>query len=511
MQSFLIIDYGSQYTELITRRLRELGVYAEVISHQASKPDSDTKVVGVILSGGPDSVGENNSRTLPSWVLGLNVPVLGICYGMQLLNQAFNGKVHTGTTREYGKAQVNFKTESILFKGCQSSSTVWMSHGDSCLIDQAEFKEIARSQSDVLSAISHDSKPLYGLQFHPEVYHSQEGTKVLKNFVFEICHANKEWNSQSIYEECCEKIQSTMPGDSKVLMAVSGGVDSSIAYALMVKTLGSERVVGVMVDHGLLRHDEATKVKKSFEVAGIKPPHLIDARDDFLSALKGVSDPEQKRKIIGKKFIDAFEAFSEKQSGITHLGQGTLYSDVIESAGGGSGSHKIKSHHNVGGLPEHMKLKLLEPFRHLFKDEVRKVGYEIGLSKELIERHPFPGPGLAVRILGEITAERVTVLQKVDNLFIKALWESNLYHTPWQAFAVLLPVKSVGVMGDQRTYAHCAALRAVGSTDGMTAEVSELPMQFLTDTARKIVSEVKEVNRVVYDITSKPPGTIEWE
>lgn len=514
-EGILVLDYGSQYTLLIARRLREIGVYAEVIDGSASSPTEGFKVHGVILSGGPDSVSDLGSRSLPSWVLENSYPVLGICYGMQLLVESFGGKLTSGESREYGKSELTLEKDLTglgkqLFNGAGSVHTVWMSHGDHMSSLPTEFSCAARTNDDVVAAIYHTSRPIYGLQYHPEVHHSDFGRELLTNFATDICKSPKNWLISSMLDATIETVRKTV-GDGNVLVACSGGVDSSVAVALMTKALGPEKVTGIFVDNGLLRKDEVPWVSTQLRAMGVDL-HVVDAKEKFYSKLKGLSEPEQKRKAIGYTFIEVFEAFATEHKGeFTHLGQGTLYPDVIESAGHGAGSKVIKSHHNVGGLPEKLALELVEPFRFLFKDEVRKIGRELGLSPDLVDRHPFPGPGLGVRIPGEISEEKVKILQLADEIFINALKRENLYDKVWQAFAVLLPVKSVGVMGDNRTYQWALALRAVEATDGMTANVGRLPLDFLTDVSSQIVRKVDGINRVLYDITSKPPGTIEWE
>ena len=518
----LVLDYGSQYTLLIARRLREIGLYAEIIDGAREKPPEDFHFHGIILSGGPDSVNEEGSRQLPAWVLESKKPILGICYGLQLLAQEFGGKLRSGTLREYGKAQLNLDVDhgcwaSELFSKLPKQQTVWMSHGDDVENITEEFSIIGRTGDGVVAAVAHKEHPYLGFQFHPEVQHSEQGAELLKLFVSEICKAPLNWQSDEVVEATLNYVKDTV-GDGKVLMAVSGGVDSTVAVALMTKALGHDRVTAVFVDHGLLRKDEAPWVKEKIESLGVNLIVLNRAKE-FYQALDGVSDPEQKRKIIGLKFIEEFEQYAKANEGYTHLGQGTLYPDVIESAGHGAGAKVIKSHHNVGGLPDRLHLELVEPFRFLFKDEVRQVGRKIGISDELVDRHPFPGPGLAVRILGAIEEEKVKILQEADAIFIKLLREtagvyntsSSLYNEVWQAFAVLLPVKTVGVMGDNRTYQWTCALRAVTATDGMTAGVGNLPLDFLVKASDEIVRKVDGINRVVYDITTKPPGTIEWE
>ena len=510
----LVLDYGSQYTLLIARRLREIGLYAEIIDGSRDAAPEDFNYHGVILSGGPDTVTDDDARRLPRWVMESGKPILGICYGMQLLALEFGGQLRSGHLREYGKAELKIDRTvegwaSEALKSLPESQTVWMSHGDDVEDVAGEVSVIGRTSDNVVAAVAHKEKPYMGLQFHPEVQHSDHGKELLEVFVKDICKASLNWQADEVVQATLDYVKGTVK-DGKVLMAVSGGVDSTVAVALMTQALGHDQVTAVFVDHGLLRKDEAAWVKEKIEGMGVNL-EVLNRVDEFYSALAGVSDPEKKRKIIGLKFIEEFEKYAKEHPGYTHLGQGTLYPDVIESAGHGSGAKVIKSHHNVGGLPERLHLDLVEPFRYLFKDEVRIVGRKIGISAELVDRHPFPGPGLAVRILGEIEAEKVRILQDADQIFIDKLREKGLYKEVWQAFAVLLPVKTVGVMGDNRTYQWTCALRAVTATDGMTAGVGDLPMEFLVSVSDEIVRKVDGINRVVYDITTKPPATIEWE
>ncbi|MBP9707974.1 MAG: glutamine-hydrolyzing GMP synthase [Oligoflexales bacterium] len=513
-EGILVLDFGSQYSLLIVRKLRELGVYAEMIDGQALKKPEGFKAFGIILSGGPDSVSDVGSRKFPLWVVNEKVPVLGICYGMQLLADAFSGKVESGGLREYGSAHLQLSAEgknSLLFAGIKKNDLqVWMSHGDHVASMGDGFSILAETDAGVLAAMSNESERLYGLQFHPEVHHSRCGQALLANFCFKICQTPQNWKTQNLLKSLLEQIKHQV-GSGRVLIAVSGGVDSTVAAALIARALRPEQIHAVLVDTGMLRKNEAQWVAEWLGKLGLKHFDVLNRQKVFLDALQGIVDPEEKRKIIGRTFIQEFENFTNAGQGFTHLAQGTLYPDVVESAGHGAGSKVIKSHHNVGGLPERLQLKLLEPFRFLFKDEVRKLGVEIGLPQELVYRHPFPGPGLGIRILGEVSESMLNMLREADYIFIEALRQEGLYDKTWQAFAVLLPVKSVGVMGDNRTYQYTLALRAVNAVDGMTASVSDLGIGFLSKVADKIVRHVEGINRVVFDVTTKPPATIEWE
>lgn len=513
-EGILILDYGSQYTLLIARRLRELGVYSEIIDGTSSQPLADFKFHGIILSGGPDTATDVGARGLPAWVTESTKPILGICYGMQLLAGLSGGTLRSGHRREYGRAQLLLNLDEAPayarpFAQLPALQTVWMSHGDDVADRSGTYAILGKTTDGVVAFTAHRERPWIGLQFHPEVHHSDEGAALLKIFIQDLCQAPLNWDAGCMLEAAVLKVRENV-GDGKVLMAVSGGVDSTVAAALLTRALGHEKVHAVFVDHGLLRKDEAQWVGENLNSLGVQLTSL-DCSELFYGALRGVTDPEEKRKIIGRTFIEVFEKFAHEQSGFTHLGQGTLYPDVIESAGHGSGAKVIKSHHNVGGLPEKLHLKLVEPFRFLFKDEVRTIGRSLGIASELVDRHPFPGPGLAVRILGAIEPEKVRVLQEADDIFIRRLRAENLYHSVWQAFAVLLPVKSVGVMGDNRSYQEVCALRAVTASDGMTAGVGDLPISFLVSVGDEIVRKVHGINRVVYDVTTKPPATIEWE
>ncbi|MFZ4619857.1 MAG: glutamine-hydrolyzing GMP synthase [Bacteroidota bacterium] len=509
-ESILILDFGSQFTQLIARRVRELNVYCEI--HPFNVPFEKITTFapkGIILSGGPSSVYSNDAPIPDKRIYELGLPVLGICYGLQLIAYQNGGEVNKAPRREFGRAQLLMDDHSDIFKHLESQTEVWMSHGDEVTTMPAGFEKIAHSENAGICAIRNSAKRIYGIQFHPEVVHSKDGKKVLQNFVKEICGCSGNWNADSFIESAIADIRAKV-GNKKVLCALSGGVDSSVAAVLLHKAIG-EQLFCIHIDNGLMRRGESEQVIKTFRDEYHIALDFVDGTELFLSRLKGVSDPEQKRKIIGKTFIDIFEVEAKKVEGAEFLAQGTLYPDVIESVSFKGPSQTIKSHHNVGGLPEKMNLKLIEPFRELFKDEVRAVGRKLGLSDYLIDRHPFPGPGLAIRVLGEITRERLEVLKSADEIFIGELRKQNLYNFTWQAFTVLLPVQSVGVMGDERTYENTIALRAVTSVDGMTADWAHLPYEFLADVSNRIINEVRGINRVVYDISSKPPATIEWE
>lgn len=510
----LIIDFGSQFTQLIARRIRESHNYCEV--HPYHKINSallnQLQPKGIILSGGPDSVTQNTAYAIPDKVFEYGCPILGICYGEQLMCRQLGGIVSTSQRHEYGKAHLNIIGESPLLHDIASDNLqVWMSHADKVQSLPDGFSAIATSDNAPFAAIQHKSKNFYGVQFHPEVTHTLIGQKLLNNFTNRICGMQGNWNMHSFSQAAIDDIRHQV-GDSHAICALSGGVDSAVTAALIHQAI-TENLTCIFVDTGLMRSHEGEQIKQIFLSHYNIPLIAYDGEAEFLAALKGVEDPEQKRKIIGKLFIDIFENLADKLPvNAEFLAQGTLYPDVIESISPlGGPSVTIKSHHNVGGLPEHMQLKLLEPLRMLFKDEVRALGIELGLPRELIGRHPFPGPGLAVRILGEVTKERCDILRQADKIYIEELRRNDLYDKIWQAFAVLLPIKSVGVMGDNRTYDNVCALRAVTSSDGMTAESFEFPPYFLARVATRIVNEVSGINRVVYDCTSKPPATIEWE
>ncbi|MEJ2101812.1 MAG: glutamine-hydrolyzing GMP synthase [Desulfobacterales bacterium] len=507
----LIIDFGSQYNQLIARRVRENHVYCLIepptIRAGAIK---DLDCEGIILSGGPSSIYEKNSPKIDPEVFKLNIPILGICYGMQFMVAALGGSVERAARREYGFAELNIKSQTGIFEGIHKDTQCWMSHGDSIEQLPDGFRILASTENTSVAAVAHRNRRLIGLQFHPEVAHTPMGKKMLQNFLFGVCGCKRSWSMKSFAREAVGNIRQAV-GDKKVILGLSGGVDSSVTAMLLQKSIRNQ-LTCIFVDNGLLRKNEAGKLKTTLRRHLNISIRFVSARSRFLKALAGVTDPEKKRKIIGRIFMEVFEAEAKKIKGAEFLAQGTLYPDVIESMSAfGGPTSVIKSHHNVGGLPRKMKLKLIEPLRYLFKDEVRLLGKELGLPDDLVWRQPFPGPGLAVRVLGEVTVKRLRILREVDDLLLEEIKNAGYYKKLWQSFAVLLPLKSVGVMGDQRTYEHIIAIRAVNSRDAMTADWAKLPHGLLGKISNRIINEVDGVNRVVYDISSKPPSTIEWE
>jgi len=508
--TIIILDYGSQYTQLIARKIRELEVHSIILPYDYSIDQiKKYNVKGFVLSGGPSSVYEKNAPFLNDNIFTYDVPILGICYGFQLLVKYFDGLVESSKRAEYGSSNILFESSSGLFNTIQTKNTVWMSHGDKVSKIPQDWEITSKSENNIISSAQNINNKLFGVQFHPEVMHTHNGKKIIHNFLFDICKANPDWTASEFISQQLVNIRDTV-GNSNVICALSGGVDSTVVACLLKKALG-QKVTCVFVDHGLLRKNEAEEVMDMYNKYLNLDVILLNKSDEFIEALNDVKDPEVKRKIIGNKFIKEFENFSLKLKNVKFLAQGTLYPDVIESGGYGKVADKIKSHHNVGGLPDKMKFKLIEPVNELFKDEVRKIGQELGIPVEFIMRHPFPGPGLGIRILGSITEERLNILKDADKIFIQILKDSGYYNKIWQAFCVLLPIKTVGVMGDKRTYDNVICLRMVTSVDGMTADWFDLPPDILKLCSNKIVNEVKGVNRVVMDVTSKPPGTIEWE
>jgi GMP synthase (glutamine-hydrolysing) len=506
----LILDFGSQYTQLIARSIRSLNVYCEI--HPYNVSPSTIRALGpraIILSGSPFSVNQADAPKPDAMIWDLDIPILGICYGMQLITDHFGGKVVKSDKKEYGHAIVNILNQSNILGGLSEAEQVWMSHGDAVIDIPSGFVSIANTTNSPNAAIANDSKHIYAIQFHPEVVNTPCGLEIFRNFLFNITGMPADWTAGSFIHDTVEHIRSVV-GTEQVILGLSGGVDSSVAAALLYKAIGKQ-LIPIFVDTGCMRYQESVRVQAMFTALTGFEILYVDAADLFMKRLEGVSNPEEKRKIIGATFIEVFDQEASRYPNVSFLAQGTLYPDVIESVSFKGPSATIKSHHNVGGLPEKMNMKLIEPLRELFKDEVRNVGRELGLSNDLIRRHPFPGPGLAVRIIGDVTPEKVSLLQAIDEIFINELHTWNLYDSTWQAFAVLLPIQSVGVMGDERTYDNVCALRAVNSVDGMTADWTELPYEFLKRVSNRIINEVVGINRVVYDISSKPPATIEWE
>ena len=511
IDTILVLDFGSQYTQLIARRVRESNVYSEIYPWDIDENKiKNLNPKGIILSGGPNSVTESYTPRAPQCIFDLNIPILGICYGMQTLAEQMGGNVESVAHKEFGHAELEIVSDSRLFNKLNKKTNVWMSHGDQVQDLPDDYELLASTSTAPIAAMQHKKLPIYAIQFHPEVTHTDDGKIIIENFLFDICHACADWKIDDLIDQRIKEIKEIVKKD-KVLLGLSGGVDSSVTAALLHKAIG-KNLTCVFVDNGLLRKGEATQVMKTFKDNMNLNVIKSDSQDVFLRHLENIDDPEQKRKVIGRTFIDIFDSEAIKLKNIKFLAQGTIYPDVIESSGSESNEARvIKSHHNVGGLPDEMKLDLVEPLRDLFKDEVRNMGIELGIPKEMLERHPFPGPGLGVRIIGEITKEKISILQEADSIFIEELIREGLYDKVSQAFAVLLPVKSVGVVGDERRYAEVIGLRAVETVDFMTARWAHLPYEFLEHVSNRIVNEIEEVSRVVYDISSKPPATIEWE
>ncbi len=508
-ETIIILDFGSQYTQLIARRIRENKVFCEIVPfNQSPESYKEKNLKGIVLSGGPSSVFDQDAPICTSEVFELGVPVLGICYGLQLIGKLFGGEVERSKEREYGKAIIHIDEKENLLSGVRDNTVIWMSHGDHLSRLPPQFEVLAHTENIPFAAIGNKQKKMFGLQFHPEVAHTEEGNRIIQNFLFQICQCEGNWTTESFIDSTVSSIKEQVK-DGKMILGLSGGVDSSVCAILVNKAVGKQ-LHCILVDNGLLRKNETQEVVSAFKNYDLNLK-LVDASERFLSQLKGVIDPEEKRKIIGRMFIQIFEEEARKIKEVEFLAQGTLYPDVIESTSFKGPSATIKSHHNVGGLPAQMNLKLIEPLRELFKDEVRELGRKLNLPESIIGRHPFPGPGLAVRILGEVTKERLLVLREADDIYIAQLKQADLYDKIWQAFCVLLPVQSVGVMGDERTYENVISLRAVTSVDGMTADWARLPDEILEKISNQIINQVKGVNRVVYDISSKPPATIEWE